>query len=75
MIFGAKVVIILEKKRILYLQFGYLALFRLVIWLNNIWSFGFLPLGYLAKCCTVPDFQKIHTCAIGKRCVEQTSNA
>ena len=53
MIFGAKVVIILEKKRILYLQFGYLALFRLVIWLNNIWSFGFLPLGYLAKCCTV----------------------
>ena len=42
--FGAKVVIILEKKRILYLQFGYLALFRLVIWLNNIWSFGFLPL-------------------------------
>ena len=44
MIFGAKVVIILEKKRILYLQFGYLALFRLVIWLNNIWSFGFLPL-------------------------------
>ena len=48
MIFGAKVVIILEKKRILYLQFGYLALFRLVIWLNNIWLFGSISLGHLA---------------------------
>ncbi len=60
MIFGAKVVIILEKKKeyftynlVIWLYFtwsfgliifGYLALFRLVIWLNNIWSFGFLPL-------------------------------
>ena len=52
MIFGAKVVIILEKKKNTLLaiwlfgsiSLGYLALFRLVIWLNNIWSFGFLPL-------------------------------
>ena len=43
--------------KIFYLQFGHLALFRLVIWLNDIWSFDFLLLGYLAKCCSVILFQ------------------
>ncbi len=54
MIFGAKVVIILEKKRILYLQFGYLALFRLVIWLYFAWLFGLIIFGRLAFFHLVP---------------------
>jgi len=45
MIFGTKVVFFLEARE--YISHN------LVIWLVFVWLFGFILLGYLAKCCSV----------------------